>query len=536
MHEKITDKDIDFVATLHDPIAFKECLCPENIKSPHLWKNEDCKLVKIRNYQFSWQNYSYMLCDNSSLTEEENLKKKKLAGDCYNIGARNTGKSFDFIQMDTMLDIFHGSGKESCCGAGTQGFLTKVLNPVINFYRSHPFFKLFHLTGKKDGVLGGSQMEIVTRPGHTFYGRSENIDKPEPGTKFHGLHYDIFKYEEFHYATDKGEEKRIDSGNSLGYIKRFSGIPDIRLGSPLGRVLGDEKNNKFIVRYPQYCRADWNEKTKNERIEEYGGESNLRYKLNVLGEKIEGSEGFWDIQRIKEECLNKRKKIKTFGIDKKKFSQFKKHIVVDRLPAKQIYICADIGYGNRPTEIIIIFFDGKKYKLEYNIVLNKLSAIEQAKIFAYLYRKMGSAFIGIDATNSYAIEDLLEKNHGIPKKHILPVDLNKNWEIDFERNEEGIILRDNHGKEIIKKKRAIDLAMDRLEYLFYEGHMNIPIDNKLFSEFTDFRVIQSGTRPKYSSVGYDDYHQAFQVFAITQWDKEFETMRNQNNSDITWVY
>lgn len=529
MYQNVTEDDINFIATLQDPIAFKECLIPENIKAPHVWLDEDCKLFRARNYQFSWQNYSYMLCDDRSLTPEENFKKKKLAGQCYNIGARNTGKSYDFVQMDIMLNMWHGSGMESCCGAGTQGFLVKVMNPVLNLYRSHPLFKKLHLGGKTDGIRGGSEMEIQTKNGHTFYGRSENIDKPEPGTKFHGLHYDILSYEEFHYATEKGEEKRIDSGRSSGHIERFSGIPDVRVGSPLGRILSDEDNKKFVVCYPQYVRADWSQRIKEKRIEEYGGESNLKYKLNVIGQKIEGAEGFWDVERIKAKCLVKRRKIKQFDIDKKKFKDFERHIFIDRLPAEQIYVTADIGAGARPTEIIIVFYNKEKFRLEYNISLNKLTARQQAKIFAWIYNKLGGAFIGLDATTDYGIRDYLVTDHKIPENHVLSVDLRKNWIVGFEKDDNGKIVKDSKGKEVFKQKRAIDWAMERLSKILYDGQMEIPLDNKFFKEFSGFKVIQSGTRKSYDSSTTDDYHQAFQIFAITQWDKEFEVIRNKNN-------
>lgn len=529
MYEKVTDKDIGFVAGMHDPAILKESLFPENIKAPHLWDEDDCKLFRLRNYQFSWQNYSHMLCDNRSLSKQENFKKKKLTGDCYNIGGRNTGKSYDFIQLDTILDIIHGAGKESCCGAGTQGFLNKVITPVLNLYRSHSFLKLYHLIGKKDGIVGGNQIEITSRHGHTMYGRSENIDKPEPGTKFHGLHYEVLRYEESHYMTSKGEEKRIDSGYSLGTINRFSGIPDIRLDSPLGKILSDENNQKFICRYPQYVREDWSESMREKRIEEYNGESSLAYKLNVLGEKIEGAEGFWDIERLKKKCLNKSRKIKQFDIDKKKYKNFKSSIHLSRLPSEQIFVAADIGAGARPTEIIIVFYNGKKYKLEYNITLNKLTSREQAEIFAYIYKELGSAFIGLDATTDYGIKDYLVKDHKIPEDHVMSVDLRKNIPVAFDKDENGRIIVKN-GKELVRKERAIDWAMKRLEHLFYEGLMDIPVDNKFFKEFSGFKILQSGTRKTYDSLTTDDYHQSFQVLSIVQWDKEFETLRNNKST------
>lgn len=530
MYEKATEKDIAFMGAFHDPVALKECLFPENIKAPHLWLEDDCKMFRMRNYQFVWQNYGLMLCDDNTLTPEKNFKKKIDAGTCYNIGARNTGKSYDFIQLDSCINIIHGAGDESCCGSATQGFLRKVLNPVINLYRNHPFFEIYKRSGKSEGIRGGSDIEIQTKHGHTFYGRNEKVDSPEPGTQFHGLHYKILQYEESHYMSDSGEEKRVDSGNSMGTIERFSGIPDIRIGSPLGKILREEKNKKFICNLPQYVREDWSEDVKQKRIEKYNGENSLAYKLNVIGEMIEGAEGFWDIERLKKQCQNKSRKIKQFDIDKKKYKTFENHIVIDRLPAEQIFICADIGAGARPTEIIILFFNGKKYRLEYNISLHKLTKTEQCVIFKYLYDKLGSAFIGLDATTDYGIAEDLENIHKIPKDHIYRANFKTKIPVDFEKDDNGKIIKDSKGKDALKEVYAIDWAMQRMEHLFYEGFIDIPIDNKFWKEFSAFKVLQSGTRKTYSSSSTDDYHQAFQVFALTQWDKEFQTLINKNNT------
>lgn len=535
MIENLTTNEIDFICALHDPICIKESLFPENIKACHTWIEEDCKLLKIRNYQRSWQNYSWLLCDDNTLSKKENVRKKILAGTCYNIGSRNTGKSFDFLQIDTPINIFLNAGKESCLASATSGFLKKVANPILNIMREHPFFKLLQKTGKNQGIRGSEDMEIQARHGHTWYGRNEKINDPEPGQKLQGLHYDTLGYEEISYATEKGQEKRVDSGSSLGVIERFSGIPDIKIGSPLGDILYNEENKKFICRLPQYVRSDWDDSRRKEMAEKYKSETSMAYKLNVVGEIIEGAEGFWDIPRLKNTALNKKRSIKQFDIDKKKFENFKQHIIIDRLPCKQIFCCADIGAGARPTEIIIIFYDGKKYKLVYNIILNKLTAREQSKIFAYIYKKMGSCFIGIDATTDYGILEYLKKDYDyISNKHLFSVDLRKNIDIELEKDEKtGRVLRDKKGKQIIKQMIAIDWAMQQLEDLFYESKIDIPLDNKFFKEFSGFKVLQTGLRKSYGSSTTDDYHQAFQIFAICRWQFEWEILVNKNNKEIS---
>ncbi len=533
MYEKLKESEIEFMEYFYNPIALKEVLFPENIKSPHIWLDDDYQPVKLRAYQYAWQNYMHMYAPDNRLKPEENFEKIKNSGICFNIGARNTGKSWDFIQLDAIINIIYGAGRETCCGSATQSFLTKVLKPVLNLASNHPFFEIFKQSGKSEGIRAGNDISIDTKHGHVFYGKNEKIESLEPGTAFHGLHYDILQYEETHYMSEKGEEKRIDSGCSTGWIPRFSGIPDIRIGSPLGKILSKEENQKLICRLPQSVREDWTEETKKARIEEYNGESSLAFKLNCLGEIIIGAEGYWDLERIKKKCLNKDRKIKQFDIDKKRFENFREHIILTRLPAEQIYCCADIGMGGRPTEIIIIFYNGKKYRVEYNITLNKLTAREQAKIFAYIYKKMGSCFIGVDCTTDYGILDYLEKDFKIPKIHLYPVKLTKNIDIAFEKNEYGRMVRDRQGQLIIKKMVAIDHAMNQLEYLFYEGLMDLPVCNKFWKEFSSFLVISSGLRNTYDTSSTDDLHQSYQVFAIVRWEYEFQTLINKNNKNIS---
>ena len=532
MIENLKQSEVDYICALHDPVCIKETLYPENIKACHTWIEEDYKPFRLRNYQYAWQPYNWLICEDSSLSKEKNFKKKQLAGTCYNIGARDTGKSYDFIQADFPINIFLNPGKESCLISATSGFLKKVAKPIINIFREHPFFQLLHKPKKSGGINAGEDMEIQARHGHTWYGRNEKVSDPDPGSKIHGLHYEFKGYEEYSYATKKGQEKMIDSGTSLGEIERPSGIPNIRVDSPLGDIFHNKENKRFICRLPQFVRADWSEEQKQKRIESYKGETSLAYKLNVIGEVTEGAEGFWDILKIKEACLNKSKRIKNIDIDEKKLRNFEKYLIIDRIPSEQIFVCADIGAGARPTEIAIIFFNGKKYKPIYNITVNIKSSQSQANIFAAIYKKLGGCFIGIDATTDYGIAERLKKDYPFIKpEHIYAIDLRKNIPIGFEKNEKTQKpLRDKQGRLVVKQMIAIDFAMQELEDLLYNGKMEILLDNKFFKEFGDFLVLQNGLRRSYDTSSTDDYHQAFQIFAILRHQFEWETLINQNNN------
>jgi len=78
----------------------------------------------------------------------------------------------------------------------------------------------------------------------------------------------------------------VDAMSSEGCIERLAGIPDIRLGSPIGRCFVMNLNAIGYVTFLSTCVRIWDEKTKAEKIEEYDGETSPMYKLNVLGEAL----------------------------------------------------------------------------------------------------------------------------------------------------------------------------------------------------------------------------------------------------------
>lgn len=521
LQEPLTIAEIEFLEAWYDPTALTECLIPVNIKAPHLWKNEDCELVRVRNYQFAMQNYSRMYANDDRLTSKQNFQNRKNAGDLINIAARNIGKSF-FLIIDAFLELLHGNADESCIASFDFKHLMKVCKPISLLANFHPFFQIFKRQGKSGVRFTGGGMEVDTMTGHTMYGKNEKVEGNDPGTDFHGLHYKWFGYEEFSYASKKGTEKRIDSGDAEGYIEKISGIPDIRIDSPLGKILAETKNKNLICRLPQFVREDWDDKTRQEMINKYNGESSYAFKLNVKGDIIEGAQGFWDMERLRKACRYGKAgtNVKFFEIDKKKYHKLDQILILDRLPCKQCFIASDIGTTGSPSEIAIIFYDGEKYKYHYNIALYKLSTHEQAKVFAWIYERLGGAYISLDCTNAdgRSITDDLRRDTTIPADEIIEVRMNKNIEVDFLKDEEtGKVLRDSHGNPLMKEEKTIDWAMTRLEKLFYEENMEIPIQEKFISSFSDIIVKQIGMNRNWGTqTGEDHLHQSFQCFAIAQ--------------------
>lgn len=525
LYEALSKEELDFLECYYDPTAMTECLIPENIKAPHLWKSEDCKLVKLRPYQFAMQNYSYLYADNDDLTSKQNFQNRKGAGKLINVASRNIGKSFLLI-IDAFLTLIHGEADESCVSSFDFKHLKKICSPIANLANYHPFFKIFKRKGKQNVRFTGGGMEVDTLPGHTMYGKNEKVEGNDPGTDFHGLHAKWWAVEEASYMSREGTEKRIDAINSEGCIERISGIPDIRIDSPLGEIMANPKNKSWICNLPQYVRNDFDEKTKEEMIEKYNGLSSYAYKLNVLGEIIEGANGFWDMERLRRMTRYGKTgtKVKFFEIDKVKYNKLDQILIIDRLPCQACYVCSDIGTLGSPSEIIILFFDGEKYKYHYNIALYKLTTHEQALVFKWIYDRLGGAFIAVDSTNSDGrsiIDDLIRM--GVPPDDLTSVRFNKNIEVDFLKDENTHrVLRDKQGNPLMKEENTLDWAMVRMEKLFYGGLIEIPQQEKFIANFSNFIVKQTGMRRSYGSLTGDDHlHQSFQVFHICQFQNEF---------------
>jgi hypothetical protein len=532
---EMTEEELEFMELFHDPTALVENLFPENIKAPHTWDEYECECVYLRPYQFMMQDYSYMIAQNDDLSKKENMRLKKGAGDVLNIACRNVGKTYLGLNINKCINILHASGDEACVASYDDKHVARIAQQITHIYQNHPFFKMYMLKGKDSGVTK-KPLQILTKSGHLLQGVNEQIKGNSPGEDFYSLHYKKLSYDEAQMMTDAGTEKRIESTDLEGCVERFFGIPDLRIGSPMGKILKDPKNKRSICRFPMQIYQGWDEKTKEEKIAEYDGEGSLGYKLNVLAELIEGARGFWDIERLRKTALKPKLKVKTFEVTKENFENFRNHLVIERIPCDKVLIGADIGRSSSPSEIIILFDVGNKYKYVYNISLFKLIGKEQAEVFKWLYDKLDGAFIALDATGGLgdAIADELVIEHNIPTEHVIRVEMLKMLDVDFEKDGEGNILVDNKGKEIIKRKRTIDFAMERLESLLYESRVEVPYQEKWLKEFSGFVQLSTPSGLKYDSTTTDHLHQAWQCVSIAEWIAKYKDLIFSSENDICW--
>lgn len=527
----LTERELEFMEFYSDPTAMAECLIPTNLNAPQNWPTTDT--ITIRPYQFAMQNYSYMFEYDNELTEAENLRIVKGAGDLYSIGSRNTGKSY-FVKIDMFLAYIHRVA-EMCLASFDDYHLRKIAFPIADILENHKFAKVFHLRDSKKKSVQRTPLNAKSEHGCVIESANEHVKGNNPGEQFHGKHYNSLYYEEFSYTSEEGTRKRIDSGNSLGYIFRPSGIPDLCVGSPLGKILQDKALNNWVWSLPQYARPDWSAKIEKEKAEQYGGKLTPAYKLNVLAETIQGAFGLFDMERLEQASVKKSASVKFFEIGKSNFALYDNILHVDRLPGtEQIYITADLGFGSAPTEIIILFYDGKKYRYVYNISLMRLTPEEQPEIFKYLYDKLGGAFIALDSTSdSGAMIDRLFKM-GVDQEHLLKVRFNENIEIGFEKDADGNDVCDNQGNPVMKKVGTEMWSYKELERLMYNGEMLIPYDQKFINQFTNIIATKTKGRVIYGSKGANHLCQAFQTFAITRFFNEFKSLRDTRNGNRSY--
>jgi hypothetical protein len=263
----------------HDPTALTENLFPVNFDAPYIWSAESPCII-VRPYQMSMQNYSSMYADDPELSGEENFLIKKGAGDGYHIAARGLGKSWWLI-IDTCLSIIYNIG-QGLVASDCAKHLEKVTIPITQYAESHPFLKIFHLKQSRAESVKRNPLTITTQNGTIINSANENADSKNPGEQFHGPHPKIFYFEEFSYTTDEGQKKAIDTRSSYGRIERFSGIPDVSLGSPLGKILKNPNLKNWVWRLPQAVKEEWSEKMEQELAELHGGKNCFDDKTEVL--------------------------------------------------------------------------------------------------------------------------------------------------------------------------------------------------------------------------------------------------------------
>lgn len=516
MINKIRQDDLLFFQTLSHPINCAEILFAD-FDNLGLWDKE--KFGKIRMYQYPMLAFDSLFLADNKLTLQENFDIKNGLAESYNLGGRLTGKTAISIIIDGLVAIFNKTFKWAVISSYDKLHVQEAFEKIILSLENHPIMKMFNAH-----ILRSPTYKITTDTGCLLESVNMNIMGKNPGAQFFGKHIDKHWMEESSFITQMVSNKLLMAQSELGCINRFSGMTTFSKHSPMGKIFADLKNNARITNLPSYINPTWNNKKEEDAILEFGGKESIGYKVQIEGKIVEDSDSVYDIERIRE-SYDKKVDIKLFEITKDNFFKFKEILIIEKLINSDFCdLCADIGEGSAPTEIIIIFKVKDKYKYTYNITATRLSGNEQYDLFKFIIDLINPNIIGLDTTSGMgkALASRLTKDY---PENIIWVSFNEKIRIDYEKDDKGNFIIDSKGQYQYKEEYITDWSIQRLKHLFYNHKMDCLTDYKLDIQFGGIIAMQSGLRTIYASKTANHLHQAFQVFSIVEWQSEFSTLR-----------
>lgn len=540
----LTEKNIQFLESWHTPKILLECLF-HDFNNLAIFKKD--RFGEVRLYQSTMISSEALIdfeltAQMNGMNKKEEFEMRKVVGDIYCFGARKFGKTKAVQELDLIVRML------GCDSFNKIGFasvdlihLKQVLDPVKNSFGNHPILRHF-----KQSLKGAPDYHILLRSGSELNSVNFNLNTTTPGRQWFGKHVPVVYIEEASMETEEVYNKRKDATSEFGAIFRISGMTDFTPHSPSGKAFYKLENQKWILNYPQYVNPYFDEKERQKRIEEYGGEDSINYKVFVKGEIVEDAISAIDMKRVRDNCYmfdnkgNFLKEIKRFEISKDTFRFWNKLIVVQRPEnAERIFIDADIG--KKVTELVVHSEVNASYEYIYNIVLYNLTQQEIEEIFRSVIKKLQANVIGIDCGDGEGrgIYSAFEKE--FPQDNLVYYDGSMKLEVGFEYEEDP----DSPGEKRIKfdKNKPVyryeymsEFSVTRLKELLYNGRCRIPQDFKFDTQFTSVIETLSGNRTIYqclSSQG-DHLFDAWKVFTIAQWLKKDFNLTQEVFDDSNW--
>lgn len=519
----LTKDELNFCESFFTPRCLIECLFHDfdNLADFH-----PTKMGELRLYQLPLLSDEAIIdfdttAEYHGLNKKQQFKLMKNVGDIYCFGARKFGKTKIIQELDLVLSFLVGKIKKIVFSSIDLIHLRRVLDPVKRCFNGHPICKnwISRISATPNYVF-----EI--KNGVKLDGVNFNLDSSEPGKQFFGHHTEKLYIEEGSKETESVYNKRKDALSEFGAVFRISGMTDFVPTSPPGKAFHALDNQKHVVNLPQYVNPMWDEQEKKDRLEYYGGEDSIGYRVFVKGEIVEDGCSVYDMERIREMCYkynrkgNAIEKIKRFEVPKERYGYYKNMVVVERPEsAERIFIDTDVG--EKVSEIIIHAEMKDKYKYLYNIVLYNLTDEEQYEILKWLAQKLQANVIGVDCGDGMgrAIYRRLEKI--FPKENLVWYDGSSKLDVDFAKDESGNIVMEK-GEPTYQQEYMSEWSVKRLQDLLYSGRCYVPEDHKFDSQFSVVVSMMSGQRIKYKCVSQsgDHLHDAWRVFAISQWLKK----------------
>jgi len=525
MIKNLTEEEEFFVECFYNARCLIESTFSKG--TPRNW-NDFKPCIKLRIYQRPFLGFDSALEDDDRLSEVENFRRRIELGTRIIICARKIGKTFIALVANILLKLIHYKDKEMTLASYDEKHVNKVLDDVKEFFVYHNFYKIY-----KQTTRGSPEYLIETKNGNKLFGINETVKGKSPGENWWGHHTFINFQDEIQAETETAYSHKIDATSDFGVMEILCGIPLITKVSPLGRTIRDRNNKKSLIRLPQYVSHLWDDKTKESRIRDYGGQESAGYRINVAADLIEGASGAFDMDRVKTN-YNKKRITKRFEVTKKTFKDFKSFLIIEPIiNADRIYVVSDIG-DSAATEINVIAKINNKYHLIYNITTYKLSLTQELPdVMEWIFRRVKGNFLSVDCTIMgkpvYEIlskrlnEIIKDEKENVVKviKRVFWCAFNEDIVTGFEKDDNNKTIRDNKGNATEKKENTLIFSVRRLNELFYDRKFDIPDDDYKFdNQFASYVSTISGSRIVYGSTTEDHYVQAFQVFAILEWMTE----------------
>ena len=515
MLAKITEEELKIFQTLRHPKALSEILFSDFADLTRWDKN---KFGNIRMYQIPMLSYDSLFLADPKLDEKENFVIKNGMAESYNLGGRLTGKSLVSIIIDGLDAIFNKTFKWCVISSLDAIHIRGIFEKMIDVLDNHKVLKHLNM-----GILRSPAYKI-TGNGLLLESVNDNIVGKNPGGQFFGKHVDKLYKEEVSFLTAEVSNKQLMAQSENGSIFRWSGMTSFTKHSPIGKIFFDIKNRSKIINLPSYYNPTWDDKKEEDAIAEFGGKDSAMFKIQIEGKVIEDMDSVYDIERIRK-SYNYKKDVKVFEVDKDTFYKFKEILVVEKqINADKVFLCADIGEGSAPTEIVIIFKVENKYRYVYNVTLHKLSADEQYEIFKFIAETIRANIIGLD-TSSGGGKSIASKLAKDFPDNVIWVSFQEKIAVDYEKDAKGNYIVDGKGTYSYKEEYVTDWSITRLKHLFYEEKMECYLDYKLDQQFSNVVAKKSGMRMIYDSKVANHLFQAMQIFSICEWNVEFVNVK-----------
>jgi len=502
--------------SFYDPIAQAEVLFSDY---DNLTIMQEDKLAHVRLGQIPLLSHEYGIDEDLSLSEKENFQLRKGAGEVYALGGRLFGKTLFVEKVDLLLSMF-------LLGAEKVGFssydaihIRGVLEDIIPVLEHHPLFTIL------DAQISRSpSYRIYLRSGYTLEGINMNLMGKAPGRQFFQKHLTRLFIEEASFETEEVYRQRRDSVSENGCVFRISGMTNFTRYSPCGKIFYDMSQRGKVVNLPQYVNPKWDFAMKEQAIKDFNGETSMGYRVFIRGEIVEDGVSVFDMERVRKN-YDEDRVIKIFEVNKEVYAFFRSFIIVERPGnASETYIFADIG-ESAPTEIGVIFKINNKYRYVYNIVLRGLTDKEQFLVFQWLATRLEANYISVDTTDGTGRAIFRQLSEVFPNKNLVACTFTEKISVDFDKDENGNFIF-KEGKPVFKEEYVSEWSIKHLKDLLYSDVMDMPIDYKLDQQLNSVVSMQSGARTVYDCVAQENHlFQAFQVFSICHWHKEFSLLK-----------